>query len=93
VPEPKTVVPSFHSERAEAAWWEKHRADVEAGLRAAMRDCKTAPPREVITKGHKRKLLPAALRLTGEDLDAARKIAEDRGIAYEAYIKLLANED
>ena len=62
---------------------------VEADLRAALRDCQTAPLLEVMTKGHKRKFLPVTLRLVGEDLDAARKIAEDRGIGYEAYIQTL----
>lgn len=85
----KLVVPPFSSERAEAAWWEKHRAEVEADLRAALRASQAAPAREVMTKGHKKKFLPVNVQLTGEDLDAARKIAEDMGIAYQTYIKQL----
>jgi len=40
-----------------------------------------------MTPGYKKKFVPVAIGLSGADLDAARKIAEDRGIGYEAYIK------
>jgi predicted DNA binding CopG/RHH family protein len=83
------VIPSFSSERAETAWWDKNRAEVEAHLRCVLRDKAKAQPRVVMTPGYKKKFVPAAVRLTGADLDAARKIAEDRGIAYETYIKSL----
>jgi len=86
---PRPVIPSFSSERAEAAWWDKNRAVVEAHLRNILHDKANAPPKVVMTPGYKKKLVPANARLTGADLDAARKIAEDRGIAYEAYIKSL----
>lgn len=42
-----------------------------------------------MTPGFKRKLRPVSITLTGTDLDAARKIAEDRGIGFQAYIKQL----
>jgi len=83
------LIPSFNSERAEAAWWDKNRSAVEADLRAVLRRKQTAPPQEVMTPGFKRKLRPVSITLTGTDLDAARKIAEDRGIGFQAYIKQL----
>ena len=83
------VIPSFSSERAEAAWWDQNRAEVETHLRGVLRDKAKAQPRVVMTPGYKKKFLPVAIRLTGADLDAARKIAEDRGIAYESYIRSL----
>ncbi len=83
------VIPHFNSERAETAWWDKNRADVEADLRQVLRDKAKAQPRVVMTPGYKKKFVPVSVSLTGADLDAARKIAEDRGIGYEAYIKSL----
>ena len=83
------VIPSFHSERAEAAWWDKNRSAVEADLRAILRRNKAAQPRVVMTPGYKKKFVPVNVALTGDDLDAARKIAEYRGIGYQAYIKQL----
>jgi predicted DNA binding CopG/RHH family protein len=84
------VIPTFSSERAEAAWWDKNRTAVEADLRAVLRRKAKAPPQEVMTPGYKKKLRPVSVRLTGADLDAARKIAEDRGIGYEAYVRQLS---
>jgi predicted DNA binding CopG/RHH family protein len=89
LPREKIKVPSFSTERAEAVWWEKNRTAVEADLRAALHHSSRAPAQEVITKGHKRKLVSAPVRLVGDDLDAARKIAEDRGISFESYIRQL----
>jgi predicted DNA binding CopG/RHH family protein len=86
------VIPSFSSERAETAWWDKNRAEVEAHLRRVLRDKAKTPPRVVMTPGYKKKFVPVAIGLSGADLDAARKIAEDRGIGYEAYIKSLVGK-
>ena len=83
------VIPAFNSERAETAWWDKNRAEVESDLRRVLREKAKAPPRVVMTPGYKKKFVPVSIGLTGADLDAARKIAEDRGIAYETYIKSL----
>ncbi len=83
------IIPSFPSERAETAWWDKNRTIVEAHLRSVLRDNAKAPAKEVMTRGYKKKFIPVVVRLTGDDLDAARKIAEYRGIAYDSYIALL----
>ena len=85
----KITIPSFSSERAEAAWWDQNRAAVEADLRVVLREKKKAPPRVIMTPGYKRKFVPVPVTLTGNDLDAARKIAEDRGIAYQTYLARL----
>jgi predicted DNA binding CopG/RHH family protein len=92
LPRAKTIIPSFTSEKAETAWWDQNRLAVEADLRAVLRELQTASPREVMTRGYKKKLVPVAVRLTGNDLDAARKIAEDRGISCQAYIQFLTNK-
>ncbi len=89
MPPPKLAIPTFNSEKAETAWWDKNRLTVEASLRAVLREKKKAPPRETMTPGYKKKFIPVPVTLTGSDLDAARKIAEDRGIGYQAYIKSL----
>lgn len=86
---PALNIPSFSSERAEAVWWDKNRATVEKHLSLVLRESANAPMKEVMTRGYKRKFLPVTARLTGADLDAARKIAEYKGISYQAYIQLL----
>ena len=37
-------------------------------------------------------LQPVTLRLPTEDIDAARRLAEERGVGYQTYIKLLLRE-
>ena len=51
----KLVIPKFNSESEEAAWWEKHRAAVEADLRAAMRNGKTMSLRDVMVQARRKK--------------------------------------
>lgn len=66
-----------------------NRAEAEAHLRRVLRDKARAQPRVVMTPGYKKKFVPVKIGLTGADLDAAREIAEDRGISYETYIRSL----
>jgi predicted DNA binding CopG/RHH family protein len=93
MPRKKLVIPSFTSEREEAAWWEKHRATVEADLRAAMRGGKTVALHDVMARaGRKKELLPVTIRLASDDIATARQLADDKGIGYQTYIKLLLHE-
>lgn len=89
----RLVIPKFGSESEEAAWWEKHRAAVEADLRAAMRGGKTLSIQEVMDQSRRKKeLLPVTIRLASEDIATARQLAEDNGIGYQTYIKLLLHD-
>ncbi len=54
VPRKKHVIPAFEGEAAEAGWWERNRAVVETGLRAAMREGK-AVSLEGVFAGQRRK--------------------------------------
>jgi predicted DNA binding CopG/RHH family protein len=89
----KLVIPNFKNEAEEAVWWEKHRASVEADLRAAMRTGKTLSLGDVMAQARRKKeLLPVTIRLASEDIDMARQLASDKGIGYQTYIKLLLHE-
>ncbi len=89
----KLVIPSFKREGDEAAWWDKHRAEVEADLRVAMRDSKTISLSDVLAQAKRKKnLLPVTIRLASEDIATARQLADDKGIGYQTYIKLLLHQ-
>lgn len=93
MPRKKFIIPSFKNEKEEAAWWEKHRAAVEADLRSAMRGRKTVSLRDVIAHaGRKKELLPVTIRLASDDIATARQLADDKGIGYQTYIKLLLHD-
>lgn len=89
----KLFIPSFKSEGEETAWWEKHRAAVEADLRTAMREGKTMSLQDVMAQARRKKeLLPVTIRLASEDIATARQLADDKGIGYQTYIKLLLHD-
>jgi predicted DNA binding CopG/RHH family protein len=86
------AIPSFKSEKEEASWWQKHRLEVETGLRAAMREGKTVSLKDVLAQSARKKLLPVTIRLASEDIDTARQLADDKGVGYQTYIKLFLHE-
>jgi predicted DNA binding CopG/RHH family protein len=92
MPTKKLVIPPFSSEKEEAAWWQKHRAEVEAGLRAAMRRKRTVSLADILSGASKKELLPITIRLPSEDVAMARELAGDKGIGYQTYIKLLLHD-
>ena len=93
MPVKKLVVPAFRDDKEEAAWWEKHRAEVEAGLRAAMRAGKTLSLKQVLAQAQRKKeLQTVTIRLASEDIATARQLADDKGIGYQTYIKVLLHE-
>jgi predicted DNA binding CopG/RHH family protein len=81
------VVPKFSSEADEAAWWDAHRSQVETEIRQRMRQ------KRPLTLGSllqgKKPTQPVTLRIAKEDLETARRLAAQRGLRYQTYIKML----
>src|SRR5437763_5716123 len=93
MPRKQLAVPIFKTEKEEAVWWDKHRLQVEADLRASLRGGKTLSLNDVLTKARRKSdLLPVTIRLAGEDIETARQLAGDKGIGYQTYIKLLLHD-
>ena len=46
----KLLVPAFRTEREETAWWDKHRSEVEADIRAAIREKKSVSLLHLLAK-------------------------------------------
>jgi len=58
-----------------------------------MREHKTVSLRDVMAQaGRKKELLPVTIRLASEDIATARQLADDKGIGYQTYIKLLLHD-
>ncbi len=92
MPKRDLVIPTFRSEKEEAAWWDKHRTEVEAGLRQAMRKGTAKTLANMLAERKKRALQPITIRLDTDDIAAARKLAAGAGIGYQTYIKLLLHD-
>jgi predicted DNA binding CopG/RHH family protein len=93
VPRKKLTIPSFRNEKEEVAWWEKHKVEVEADLRQAIRERNTLSLKDVMAQAKRKKeLQPVTIRLASEDIATARQLANDKGIGYQTYMKLLLHE-
>lgn len=86
----KVVIPKFSSEAQEAAWWDRHRSEIEAKIRQRMKQ------KQPLTLGNvlqgSRPSQPITLRIPKEDLETARLLAARKGLGYQTYIKMLLRE-
>jgi predicted DNA binding CopG/RHH family protein len=86
----QTIIPKFHSEAEEAAWWDAHRSEIEAEIRQRVKQ------RRPLTLGNllqgTKASQPITLRIAKEDLATARRLAAKKGLGYQTYIKMLLRE-
>jgi predicted DNA binding CopG/RHH family protein len=82
----RTVIPKFKSEAEEAAWWDAHRSEVEAEIRRRMQR-KPLTLDALLKKDEPSQ--PITLRIAKEDLETARRLAAERGVGYQTYLKML----
>jgi hypothetical protein len=81
MPAKQPVIPSFHTEKEEAEWWETHRADVESGLRGIMKAGNGLTLGDVLAQAKRKKALQSiTLRLDSSDIAAARLLAREQGM-------------
>jgi predicted DNA binding CopG/RHH family protein len=81
------VIPRFSSEAAEAAWWDAHRSEIETEIRQRMKQKRPLTLGDLI-RGAKPSQ-PITLRIPTQDLETARRLAEEQGLGYQTYIKML----
>lgn len=82
-------IPKFSSETKEAEWWDARRPEIEIEIRRRMKQ-------KPVTLG---KLIegakisqPITLRISKGDLETARRLAAQKGLGYQTYIKMLLRE-
>ena len=86
----QAAIPKFSSEAEEAAWWDAHRSEIEAEIRQRMKQSR--PLRlDSLLRGAKASQ-PITLRIAKEDLDTARRLAAQKGVGYQTYIKMVLRE-
>jgi predicted DNA binding CopG/RHH family protein len=92
--EPKRMMPVFATEAEEADWWYKNRNTHGKQLLDAVKNGEA----QVLTKERLRERIAAskktpapvvALRIPEADLALARKQAEQKGLPYQTYIKIV----
>jgi hypothetical protein len=83
----KLKMPGFKSEREEAAWWDAHPEFITELFLKARKEgrIKRLPVVRGMTK-------PVTIRMPVADVEAAREIAQRRGLPYQTYIKGLLHQ-
>jgi len=85
----KVIIPKFASEREDARWHDRHRRQLEAAFLERMKAGDTLTLKEALSRA---RLRPVTIRLAGEDIENARRLAARKGIGYQTYIKMLLRE-
>jgi predicted DNA binding CopG/RHH family protein len=86
----QAVIPKFSSEAEEAAWWDAHRSEIEAEIRQRVRQKRPLTLKSLL-QGEKPSQ-PVTLRIATKDLETARRLAAQKGLCYQTYIKMLLRE-
>lgn len=84
------VIPKFSSEAEEAAWWDAHRSDVEMEIRHRIKQKRPLTLDNLLKKAKPSE--PITLRIAKDDLATARRLAAQKGVGYQTYIKMLLRE-
>jgi predicted DNA binding CopG/RHH family protein len=82
----QVIIPKFSSEAKEAAWWDAHRSEIRQRVKQ-----KRPLMLGNLLRGAKPSQ-PVTLRIPKEDLETARRLAAQKGLGYQTYIKMLLRE-
>ena len=91
----KLVIPRFTSAEAEAEWFYRNRGKLQADMSRRLKTGDTFTFAEALAKSaakEKARLKPVTIRMQPDDLDAVRRLAEQKGLPYQTYIKVLLRE-
>src|SRR6266705_2676549 len=90
----QTEMPKFKNESEEADWWASRagRDYVKGRSTAAKQSGTKMAGSRLVGHLQKKASVQFAIRLPGDDLEQARKIATRKGIGYQTLIKMLVHE-
>jgi predicted DNA binding CopG/RHH family protein len=91
----KLVIPRFTSAQAEAEWFDLNRGKLEADKSRRLKTGANLTLAEALSKSaakERARLKPVTIRMQPDDLDAVRRLAEQKGLPYQTYIKVLLRE-
>jgi predicted DNA binding CopG/RHH family protein len=85
--------PKFATEALEAAWWDKHRAELDTDFEEMARKGQLRLlDKEQLAARTGRPARVISIRLPDDDLALARDQASRKGLPYQTYIKSLLHE-
>jgi hypothetical protein len=83
MPKKQIVIPKFRTEAEEAEWWASHPEVATEIMKRAIRSGQARRPIPLKT---------VTMRLPVPDLKTAQDLAQDKGLPYQTYIKMLLHE-
>ena len=91
----KIVIPRFSSERAEADWIYKNRGLLEADMTRRVEGGETKTLAQALRQSaarEKSRLKPITIRMLPDDLELVRRLAIEKGLPYQTFVKVLLRE-
>jgi len=88
----KREVPAFQSESEEARWWYAHRDELDLGFEQAAQSgtLKKVSRAEILKRLSGTRVV--SIRLPEGDLAKLRRLAVEKGLPYQTYLKSLLHE-
>jgi predicted DNA binding CopG/RHH family protein len=83
MPKKQINIPRFRTEAEEAEWWDSHPEVATEIMKRAIKSGKGRRPVPLKT---------ITMRLPVPDLEAAQDLAQQKGLPYQTYIKMLLHE-
>jgi predicted DNA binding CopG/RHH family protein len=88
----KLEIPRFATEAEEAKWWHDHRALVDANLVEAMRKGTAHRGGPLRLLQERRESKNITIRMPIADIARVQGLAEQKGVGYQTYMKMLLRE-
>jgi predicted DNA binding CopG/RHH family protein len=90
----KRIIPVFKTEAEEALWWDENRAELDEDLLKAAKDgrLKRLDSTTLQARLAASRTRVVAIRLPENDIELARRQAEEKGLPYQTYIKSLLHQ-
>lgn len=86
--------PKFKSESEEADWWYRNRHKIKWGPPIVDKDGKPKKAADIIAEhiAKQKQTQPITIRLAASDIQLAKTQAEQKGLAYQTYLKSLIHQ-
>ncbi|HTV57164.1 MAG TPA: hypothetical protein VMI06_19890 [Terriglobia bacterium] len=82
------IAPTFKSKSEELAWYDQHWGELERQMETAIKAGTAIRGIPVADPA----LVPITIRISREDLNAARKLASEEGTRYQTYLRALLHQ-
>src|SRR5580658_10977303 len=91
----RIAIPKFESQQAEAEWFDRHRKPLSVNMRRRLKAGEGKTLAEALAQSaakEKVRLKPVTIRMLPDDLALVRRLAFEKGLPYQTYVKVLLRD-